>query len=146
MSKNQDFELLKPVVTSPQRPRHQVKRSITELKLPRYHHLHHHHHRKDRDNDALSAGPMLQLPRGPVELPRSEGATPSATFDINRRTSMLSSASEDVMHSTASATPQQPLITQEELLREQKEKAASRIAFVISNLSIYYSSIAIFLN
>ncbi|KAI1779930.1 hypothetical protein F4818DRAFT_401092 [Hypoxylon cercidicola] len=128
MSKNQDFELLKPVTTSPQRPRHQVKRSITELKLPRYHHLHHHHQRKDRDNDALSAGPMLQLPRGPVELPRSEGATPSAAFDTNLRTSMLSSASEDFTYNTASTTPQQPIINQEELLRGQKEKAASRIA------------------
>ncbi|XXG94598.1 rRNA-processing protein cgr1 [Hypoxylon texense] len=132
MSKNQDFELLKPVTTSPQRPRHQVKRSITELKLPRYHHLHHHHNhhhhqRKDRENDALSAGPMLQLPRGPVELPRSEGATPSAAFDINRA-SMLSSASEDVAYSTATVTPQHPLINQEELLREQREKAVSRIA------------------
>ncbi|KAI1764783.1 hypothetical protein GGR53DRAFT_492568 [Hypoxylon sp. FL1150] len=126
MSRNQDFEFLKPVVTSPQRPRHQVKRSITELKLPRYHHLHHHHPRKDRDNDALSAGPMLQLPRGPVELPRSEGATPSAAFDA--RTSMMGSASEDVLYSTASATPQQPLINQEELLREHKEISASRIA------------------
>ncbi|KAI0176229.1 hypothetical protein GGR52DRAFT_540082 [Hypoxylon sp. FL1284] len=126
MSRNQDFDLLKPAATSPQGPRHQVKRSITELKLPRYHHLH--HHRKDRDNDALPAGPVLQLPHGPVELPRSEGATPSTAFDINARINMLSTASDDAAQHATSATPQQSLPTQEELLREQRDKVASRIA------------------
>ncbi|KAI1382129.1 hypothetical protein F4677DRAFT_400974 [Hypoxylon crocopeplum] len=135
MSKNQDFDLLKPVPTSPQRPRHQVKRSITELsspiKLPRYHHLHHLHHRKDRDNDDhtfLSSSPMLHLSRGSLELPRSEGATPYANSESGLRISMLNSTAEDTTRSLGLTTPQPPSINQDELLREQKEKAASRIA------------------
>ncbi|KAI0842022.1 hypothetical protein F5Y06DRAFT_292845 [Hypoxylon sp. FL0890] len=135
MSKNQDLDLLKPALTSPQRPRHQVKRSITEIsspiKLPRYHHLHHLHQRKDRDNDdhnPLSVTPMLQIPRSSVELPRSEGTTPYANPELGLRFGMVNSASEDALRSAGSTTPQPASMSQEEVLREQREKAASRIA------------------
>ncbi|KAI0383859.1 hypothetical protein F5Y04DRAFT_22727 [Hypomontagnella monticulosa] len=133
MSKNQDFDLLKPVSTSPQRPRHQIKRSITELsspiKLPRYHHLHH-SQRKDRDNDdhaPLSASPMLHLPRGSLELPRSEGTTPSAHSDSNLRISMLNPAPDDTAQGMGPSVPRPPSLDQEEVLREQREKFALRI-------------------
>ncbi|KAI1415965.1 hypothetical protein F5Y13DRAFT_140663 [Hypoxylon sp. FL1857] len=136
MSKNQDFDLLKPALTSPQRPRHQVKRSITEIsspiKLPRYHHLHHLHQRKDRDNDdhtPMSAAPMLQLPpRGSLELPRSEGTTPYANPESGLRFGMLNPASDDAIRNVGPTTPQPTQMNQEELLREQREKVASRIA------------------
>ncbi|OTA82811.1 hypothetical protein M434DRAFT_84437 [Hypoxylon sp. CO27-5] len=134
MSKNQDSDLLKPALTSPQRPRHQVKRSITEIsspiKLPRYHHLHHLHQRKDRDNDdhtPLSTAPLLQLPRGSVELPRSEGTTPYATSESGLRISMVNSAPEDAIRNIGPPIAQPPPMSQE-LLQEQKEKVASRIA------------------
>ncbi|KAI1143572.1 hypothetical protein F5Y05DRAFT_157743 [Hypoxylon sp. FL0543] len=135
MSKNQDFDLLKPSLTSPQRPRYQVKRSITEIsspiKLPRYHHLHHLHQRKDRDNDdhtPSSTTPLLQIPRGSVELPRSEGTTPYANPDSGLRIGMMNAASEDALRSVGTATPHPAPMSQEELVREQREQAASRIA------------------
>ncbi|KAI2629794.1 hypothetical protein GGR54DRAFT_279478 [Hypoxylon sp. NC1633] len=135
MSRNQDLDLLKPVPTSPQRPRHQVKRSTTELsspiKLSRYHHLHHLHHRKDRDNDeyaSLSPSPMLRLSRGSLDLPRSEGATPYANSESGLRLNMSNSAPEDNIRNVVSTVPQSPPTNQEEILREQKEKSASRIA------------------
>ncbi|KAI0898275.1 hypothetical protein F4806DRAFT_457771 [Annulohypoxylon nitens] len=134
MSKNQDFDHLKPAATSPQRPRHQVKRSITELsspiKLPRYHHLHH-LQRKDRDNDdqpPLSASIMLHLPRGSFDLPRSEGATPSTNSESALRISMLNSATDDAIRGVGSTAPQTSSTSQEELSREQKEKETSRIS------------------
>ncbi|OTB06634.1 hypothetical protein M426DRAFT_318689 [Hypoxylon sp. CI-4A] len=133
MSKNQDFDLLKLVPTSPSRPRHQVRRSITELsspiKLPRHHHLHHLHQRRDRDNDEptpMSASTLLQLPRGSFELPRSEGTTPYAKSESGLRISMMSPVSEDGLQNIGSVTPQPPR-SQEEILREQKDNAVSRI-------------------
>ncbi|KAI1459038.1 hypothetical protein F4805DRAFT_98981 [Annulohypoxylon moriforme] len=141
MSKNQDFDHLKPAATSPQRPRHQVKRSITELsspiKLPRYHHLHH-LQRKDRDNDdqpPLSASIMLHLPRGSFDLPRSEGATPSVNSESGLRIGMLNSATEDAIRSVGPTAPQPPSTSQEELSREQKEKEVSRISGLRKSLA-----------
>ncbi|KAI1385087.1 uncharacterized protein F4822DRAFT_417255 [Hypoxylon trugodes] len=132
MSRNQDFDLLKPVQSSPPRPRHQIRRSITELsspiKLPRYHHLH--HLRKDRDNDdhtPMSAGPMLHLTRGSFELPRSEGTTPYANSESGLRISMLSSAFDDATRNAGPTTSQPPSMNQEELIREEKEKVASKL-------------------
>ncbi|KAI1107487.1 hypothetical protein F4804DRAFT_297165 [Jackrogersella minutella] len=137
MSKNQDFDTLKPASPSPlERPRHQVKRSITELsspiKLSRYHHLPHLHQRKDRENDDHSspflASPMLQLPRGSFELPRSEGATPSANSESGLRISMLNSTFEDAARSVVPAASHPSSMSQEELLPVQKEKVVSKIA------------------
>ncbi|KAI8966033.1 hypothetical protein F5Y11DRAFT_311207 [Daldinia sp. FL1419] len=136
MSKNQDLDLLKPVTTSPQRPHHQVRRSITELsspiKLSRHHHLHHIHQRKDRDNDdhtPQSAGPMLlHLPRGSFELPRSEGTTPYANSETNLKFSMLSPTSDDATRSAKPTTLATTSVTQEELAREQKERVESSLA------------------
>lgn len=89
-----------PKASSPNRARHQIHRSITELTSPvrlgkhHQHHIHtsHHHHRmshhrRDRSRDEsddisipLSAAPVLQLPpRGSLEVPRVEGWTPAAT-------------------------------------------------------------------
>ncbi|KAI0135462.1 hypothetical protein F4814DRAFT_401269 [Daldinia grandis] len=136
MSNNQDFDLLKPVTTSPQRPRHQVRRSITELsspiKQPRHHHLHHLHQRKDRDSDdhtPQSANPMLlHLPRGSFELPRSEGTTPYASSEANLRIGMLNPSSDDTIRSTKPTVLVPTPITEEELAREQREKVASSLA------------------
>ncbi|KAL1864484.1 hypothetical protein Daus18300_007716 [Diaporthe australafricana] len=86
--------------SSPNRARHQIHRSITELTSPvrmgrhNQHHIHtshHHHHRmshhkRDRSRDdsdeisiPLSAAPVLQYqPRGSLEVPRPEGVTPAA--------------------------------------------------------------------
>lgn len=89
-----------PKASPPNRGRHQIHRSITELTSPvrlgkhHQHHIHtshHHHHRmshhrRDRSRDdsddisiPLSAAPVLQLPpRGSLEVPRSEAWTPAA--------------------------------------------------------------------
>ncbi|KAK6954466.1 hypothetical protein Daesc_004433 [Daldinia eschscholtzii] len=135
MSKNQDFDLLKPMTTSPpQRPRHQIRRSITELsspiKLPRYHHLH--HQRKDRDNDDHTpqpASPMhLHLPRGSFELPRSEGTTPYANPEANLKISMLNPSSDDATRGTKPTILVPNSVTEEELAQEQKDKVATSLA------------------
>ncbi|KAI1466794.1 uncharacterized protein F4812DRAFT_451717 [Daldinia caldariorum] len=135
MSKHQDFDLLKPITTSPpQRPRHQIRRSITELsspiKLPRYHHLH--HQRKDRDNDdnnPQSANPMhLHLPRGSFELPRSEGTTPCANSETTLKFSMLNPSSDDATRSTKHTALVPNAVTEDELAHEEKEKVATSLA------------------
>ncbi|KAK2610831.1 hypothetical protein N8I77_004228 [Diaporthe amygdali] len=86
--------------SSPNRARHQIHRSITELTSPvrlgkhHQHHIHtsHHHHnrmshhRRDQSRDEsddisipLSAAPVLQaVPRASLDVPRFEGATPAA--------------------------------------------------------------------
>lgn len=107
----------------PPRPRHQIKRSITEHPPAgrKHHHLHPHHRRKDRGERApLSAAPSLQKLRGSVELPRSEAVTPSQmSQDGSRRTSMLRPSAERaaVLAATAGAA-------EEQQARTDREKAA----------------------
>lgn len=97
----QPLAAVAPKASSPNRARHQIHRSITELTSPvrlgkhQQHHIHtshHHHHRmshhrRDQNQDdsddisiPLSAAPVLQFPpRGSLEVPRAEGWTPAAT-------------------------------------------------------------------
>ncbi|CAJ2501725.1 Uu.00g045780.m01.CDS01 [Anthostomella pinea] len=126
-SKFNDFEPLKQSATSPQRSRHQLRRSITELsspvKLPRHHHLHHHHHRKGRDRDdhvSVSAGPMSHLPRGSLDLlPRSEGTTPGVMTDTGSRPDFLQLEAENADGAPASS------LSKDEQIQKERRKAAS---------------------
>ncbi|KAI0021449.1 hypothetical protein F4780DRAFT_770164 [Xylariomycetidae sp. FL0641] len=80
--------------TTPKRPRHQVRRSISETSPPvkrsLHHHLHHHHlhhhHSQRKDRAPLSAAP---IPRGSLEMPRSEGVTPAPLADASQRLDMF---------------------------------------------------------
>ncbi|KAI0004003.1 hypothetical protein F4779DRAFT_80948 [Xylariaceae sp. FL0662B] len=142
MHRNHDLEPLKHAAISPQTPRHQIKRSITELtspiKLPRYHHLHHFHQRKDRDRDdrpPLSTGPTPHISQGSLELPHSEGATPYTNVDSGLRTSMSNPGADDAVSAVATATLQPHSIDDEERLRVEREKAISRIAGLRKSLA-----------
>ncbi|KAI1336824.1 hypothetical protein F5Y15DRAFT_418640 [Xylariaceae sp. FL0016] len=122
------------------RPRHQVKRSLTELSPPtskasRHYHLH--HHRKDRDRDdrpAISATPTLHMPRGSIDLPRSEGVTPvGIPSDTSRRLDMLSGAEDGVgatEHNVLNLTPS----SRGEQVREQRVKTMAATASLKKSL------------
>ncbi|KAI1082809.1 hypothetical protein F5B20DRAFT_530477 [Whalleya microplaca] len=145
MPRNHDSEPLKQLkhaATSPQKSRHQVRRSITELtspiKLPKYHHLHHLHQRKDRDRDdrpPVSPSTTLHFSQGALELPHSEGATPYVNTDSDLRTGMLNPGADDVASAVATATSQPHSINEEERLRVEKEKAVARIAGLRKSLA-----------
>ncbi|KAI0482927.1 hypothetical protein GGR56DRAFT_214486 [Xylariaceae sp. FL0804] len=128
MSHKNDVKLLVPGTPSPQRPRHQVKRSITEVSPPPKSHRHHrlHARRKERDRDQRlpwSAGSSIHLPRGSLDMPRSEGVTPST--DIRRRSDLLQYGAEQAENATRTATTRASAPSREERLGEQRKKTAA---------------------
>ncbi|KAI1500083.1 hypothetical protein F5X99DRAFT_387597 [Biscogniauxia marginata] len=124
--KSYDGEPLRMVSTSPQRPRHQIKRSASELsspiKLPRHHHLHRRRERDRDDRSSLPANPVINLPRGSLDLPRSEGVTPGATTDTSRRTDMFLPGAEDAANYAGASTAQQPSRSKEEQVQSQRQR------------------------
>ncbi|KAI0600183.1 hypothetical protein F4775DRAFT_590515 [Biscogniauxia sp. FL1348] len=120
-----DGEPLKPFSSSPQRPQHQIKRSVSELsspiKLPR-------HQRRERDLDdraSLSASPVIHLPRDSLDLPRSEGVTPGATTDTSRRLDMFLPGAEDAGNHAGIPMAHQLSRSKEEQIKGQRRKPAS---------------------
>lgn len=118
----------------PQRPRHQIKRSITELSSPirlsKADNSRHHHFR-DHDSDELdpvSANPTFQYPRTSLDLARSVGTT-----NDDQRINFLLPSPENI-----SAVPgtriSQPYRSKEEEIVKEQEKMASTITFVSSTL------------
>jgi hypothetical protein len=84
-AQHHDSLVLKQAGTSPHRPGHQLRRSITEQPPPLKHHrvhqyLHRRHHERD-GRTPLSAGPEV---RGSLELPRTEAVTSRASTETNR--------------------------------------------------------------
>ncbi|KAI5866891.1 hypothetical protein GGS23DRAFT_593624 [Durotheca rogersii] len=145
MSRNPDFELLRPVATSPPRPRHQVRRSITDLsspiKLPRYHHLH--HLRKDRDHgDRASspAGSALRLSRASLDLPRPEASTSHLNSEPSPRTSMLAPPPEDAARGLVIPPTPQPLTSEEALLLRERQEGAESITACLRRSLVELSS------
>ncbi|KAH9909379.1 hypothetical protein F4778DRAFT_776531 [Xylariomycetidae sp. FL2044] len=136
MSKKQNTEPLKLSTSSPPRPQHQIKRSITELsapvKLPRPHnHLRHHHlhPRKHLDRDerpALSAGAMSDLSRGSLDLPRSEGVTPATIAADSPYNSAMSPLATGNAANNVGNGLRSPVVSKEERIRKQQEVAIAR--------------------
>ncbi|KAI0486448.1 hypothetical protein F4859DRAFT_470399 [Xylaria cf. heliscus] len=112
-------------IPSPNRPNHQLRRSITEQSPPfRQSLVHQYLHRKDRERDdrlPLSAGPHL---RGSLELSRAGFLTPGGIADMG----MISRTEDDVPNGDEAGTNSQRLPHDQEMAREQKEKAAAATA------------------
>ncbi|KAK9421618.1 hypothetical protein SUNI508_05548 [Seiridium unicorne] len=115
----------------PQRPRHQISRSITEMNTSKLHRHHGHHllqrRHQDRNSDRTpqSATPYLQMPaRGSLDLPRSEDLTPYllSSAEQSRRTSMLPSGPED----SSTVAPNDTVTSTEQQRQVQREQAAQR--------------------
>ncbi|KAI1810264.1 hypothetical protein GGS20DRAFT_568372 [Poronia punctata] len=120
-------EFLTPqrVVTSPHRPGHQLRRSITEQPPPPKHHrahqyLHRKHHDRG-DRGPLSAGPEI---RKSIDFPRAEAARTGAVPDPNRKT--LGSGDEVPNGDEAVTSPRYPLA--KHATREQKSDVEAVIA------------------
>lgn len=141
--------------SSPNRARHQIHRSITELTSPvrmgkhNQHHIHtshHHHHRmshhkRDRSRDdsdeisiPLSAAPVLQYqPRGSLEVPRSEGVTPAAlSANPSRAGSILIPPGKDNAGGLRGLPAGED---KDEALRRAKDKTVTRTRYVTTTLS-----------
>lgn len=139
-----------PKASSPNRARHQIHRSITELTSPvrmgkhHQHHIHtshHHHHRmshhrrdqsRDESDDIsipLSAAPVLQLPpRGSLEVPRVEGWTPAATSaNPSRAGSILIPSVRDNAGGLRGLPAGED---EDEILRRAKDRTGARTRYV----------------
>lgn len=85
--------------SSPQRSRHQITRSISELSSPIRLHRHHSHRaakEKDRDRDVLSPVPSSTGVRASLDGGSPSGAvTPNLSPNPSRRTSILFAQSAD---------------------------------------------------
>lgn len=140
--------------TFPQRPRHQIQRSISELspsRLPKHQDLHqpqqeqqkqqhrHHHHRRhhrrsrrDVASDELnpsSASSMPQFSRRSFELGRSERtASPHPAVDHDPRSSFLSSV-PDGTSATAGMRSAQLLRGKDRLVGD-RDRMVATITFV----------------
>ncbi|KAF2968822.1 hypothetical protein GQX73_g4739 [Xylaria multiplex] len=114
-------------VTSSNRPKHQLRRSITEQSPPfRQSRVHQYLHRKDRERDdrsPLSAGPQL---RGSLELPRAETITSAETGMI--------STGDDASNVGEAGINVQQLPSNDEITKEQKERAAAATASLRKSL------------
>jgi hypothetical protein len=130
-----------PKLTSPNKPRHQITRSITELSSPiklHRHHPHHSHHsqhsqqhqhpsRKDRqhqdDRVPQSANPILEGTN--IDLTKSEGVTPNRTPNQSHRASLFVPPTENQPTLRSQSGKKTDM---EDVLRQEKDKAVSRAA------------------
>jgi hypothetical protein len=113
----------------PQRPRHQISRSVTETpSIPKLRHsllLQRRHH----DRNSESNFPTIPMPpRGSLDIPRSEGVTPYmlSSAEQSRRASVLPSGAEDVGILTVDST----VAPREKQMQAESGKAALRTAYV----------------
>lgn len=115
--------------SSPGRPRHQIKRSISEISSPiRLHRHHSHRAARETERDSRTPAPQSAIPvvqgSRSFEWSRSEGVTPIHTPSASRRTSLLYASADEVM----------PAITKAALkdngpvngLAKEQQKAAAR--------------------
>lgn len=126
------FDTSKAAGSYPQRPRHQISRSITETNASRLHrhqghHLLHrrHQNRHSEHRSPQSAVPYLEMPpRGSLELPRSEGVTPYllSSAEQSRRASIMPPGAEDV----GTMALQETLSNKDKQPQTQGEEAAER--------------------
>ncbi|KAI6643699.1 hypothetical protein MCOR14_001837 [Pyricularia oryzae] len=118
------------------RPRHQIKRSITELSAPIRKHRHSHSLSRRNDDKASipqSAAPMMQLGQQPGMLqarpsydgPRSEGVTPyNLSPNPSRRPSIMGGVGDD--GTPGSRMPISSATTPERKLAKHEDPAAER--------------------
>lgn len=114
--------------SSPGRPRHQIKRSISEISSPiRLHRHHSHRAAKETERDSRTPAPQSAIPvvqgSRSFEWSRSEGVTPSHTPSASRRTSLLYASADEVMPATTKASKDNGLVSG---LAKEQQKAAAR--------------------
>ncbi|KAI0456548.1 hypothetical protein F5B21DRAFT_466919 [Xylaria acuta] len=130
-AKHHDPLAAQRATTSPNRPNHQLRRSVTEQSSPfRQSRVHQYLHRKDRDRDdrlPLSAGPPM---RGSLELSRAGLLTPGGIAD----TGMVFRTGDDIPNADEAGTNSQRLPHNHEISREQKEKATAATASLRKSL------------
>ncbi|KAF7564043.1 hypothetical protein G7046_g21 [Stylonectria norvegica] len=119
--------------SNPAGSRHQIRRSITEVAPPDKPSRHHHHRqlhlRKDRHHEERapqSASANLYPYRTSIDMPRSEGVTPMMSPDQSRRPSIMLQR-DDENRITNVLVQFEPNVDVEEKLREEQEKASSRV-------------------
>lgn len=140
MSSHGAADISKPAAY-PQRPRHQISRSVTETpSISKLRHsllLQRRHHDRNSEQPPQGSFPILTMPgRGSLDLPRSEGVTPymMSSAEQSRRASVLPSGAEDVgilaVGSTA-ATKEKPAERPvEKQMQAGSQKVALRTAYV----------------
>ncbi|KAI1118943.1 hypothetical protein F5Y14DRAFT_398239 [Nemania sp. NC0429] len=119
-AKHHDLAVVQRTVTSPHRPNHQLRRSITEQSPPFRQSLHQYLHRKDRERDdrlPQSAGPRTP---GSLELPRAEVGAATDTSMAFWTGDELPNAKE-----TGTNLQQSP---HDHIAREQKQKQKAMAA------------------
>ncbi|KAI1739381.1 hypothetical protein F4680DRAFT_422597 [Xylaria scruposa] len=113
-AKHHDPLVAQRAIASPNRPNHQLRRSITEQSPPfRQSRVHQYLHRRDRERDDRL--------RSSLELPRAGPLTAGGIAD----TGMVFWAGDDVPNADEAGTNPQRLPHNHEISREQKEKAAA---------------------
>jgi hypothetical protein len=113
----------------PGRPRHQIKRSISEISSPIRLHRHHSHRaaaRETTERDLRTSAPQSAIPvvqgRRSLEWSRSEGVTPNLTPSASRRTSLLYASADEVM--AVPKAPRDNNVLVNPLVKEQLKAAA----------------------
>ncbi|KAG7293145.1 hypothetical protein NEMBOFW57_003191 [Staphylotrichum longicolle] len=114
--------------SSPGRPRHQIKRSISEISSPiRLHRHQSHRATRDTERDSRTPAPQSAFPllqgRRSFEWSRSEGVTPNLTPSASRRTSILYASADEVMMPAIKALSENGPVNG--VVKEQ-QKAATR--------------------
>lgn len=117
----------------PDRPRHQITRSISEISSPIRLHRHTQHRPRSRDRDDKTAVPQSATPalqgRASLDAARSEGVTPNLSPNPSRRASVLIASEDNATPPTSLAQPVKRL-TKEEELQLERERAAARATYV----------------
>ncbi|KAK3300268.1 uncharacterized protein B0H64DRAFT_369536 [Chaetomium fimeti] len=114
--------------SSPGRPRHQIKRSISEISSPiRLHRHHSYRAAKETERDSRTPAPQSAIPvvqgSRSFEWSRSEGVTPNQTPSASRRTSLLYASADEVMPATTKASKDNGVVNG---LSKEQQKAAAR--------------------
>ncbi|KAI1437975.1 hypothetical protein GGR50DRAFT_571375 [Xylaria sp. CBS 124048] len=125
-SKHHDPSAVQRVITTPQRPSHLLRRSITEQSAPfRQSLVHQYLHRKDRERDdrlPSSAGPRL---RGSLDLPPDEEEANTG----------MAWPGDNSPSTGEEANSTQRLLGKDELSQEQRDKAAAATASIQNSLA-----------
>ncbi|KAK3900929.1 hypothetical protein C8A05DRAFT_16820 [Staphylotrichum tortipilum] len=122
-----------PKASSPAgRPRHQIKRSISEISGPIRLHRHQSHRLvRDTERDTRSPAPQSAAAQGAqsersFEWSRSAGVTPNLTPSASRRTSILyASADEVIPPPTKTSEDSAAVVTNGLAMEQQQQKAAA---------------------
>jgi len=115
-----------PNPASPQRPKHLINRSISEISppsLPKLHHKHHHHphvHRKDKESQSTNLNLQPYPSSEQVSGSRSEGVTPSGS-----RAGSVWGLDQD-----GNGNGKEKRVVKEGEVKEEREKGVLRATYV----------------